>query len=67
MDSRFRELTERLVAVGNPHSKFSASEFHELHDYIIQLDKKKNSLKVKNKKIATVCPKSSTVEPIQSL
>jgi hypothetical protein len=51
MDNRFRELTERLVVPGNPHSMFTASEFHELHDYIIELDKKKNDPKLKIKKI----------------
>lgn len=34
-DERLNELLERLVAKGNPHSKFSASEFHELYDGVI--------------------------------
>lgn len=38
MNQRFKELLGRLVAVGNPHSKFSASEFHELHDYAYEND-----------------------------
>jgi len=38
MEARYNELTDRLVAVGRP--SFSASEFHELHDYIIELRKK---------------------------
>src|SRR4030042_3432291 len=39
MDSRFKELTKRLVAPGKPY--LSASEFHELHDYIMKSQKKK--------------------------
>lgn len=31
-DPRLHELMERFVAVGNPQSKFSASEFHEVYD-----------------------------------
>lgn len=38
MDERFKELTDRLVAVGKP--SFSASEFHELHDYITEMEKR---------------------------
>jgi hypothetical protein len=51
MDSRFKELTARLVAPGNPHSMFTASEFHELHDYIIEMSKKKSNSNKKIKKI----------------
>ena len=35
MDDRFEELKERLVALGQP--SFSCSEFHELYDYIQEL------------------------------
>ena len=31
---RFKELAERLVAPGYIEGRFSASEFHELYDYI---------------------------------
>lgn len=34
---RLVELLGRLVAVGNPHSKFSCSEFHELHDGVMDV------------------------------
>jgi hypothetical protein len=34
LNPRLSELLDRLVAPGNPHSKFSASEFHELHDAV---------------------------------
>ena len=34
MEPRFKELADRLVAPGNPIQKFSASECHELYDYI---------------------------------
>ena len=39
MDSRFKELTKRLVAPGKPY--LSASEVHEVHDYIMKSQKKK--------------------------
>lgn len=44
MDSRFKELTERLVAVGKP--SFSASEMHELHDYIMESQKRKRKPRI---------------------
>lgn len=44
MDSRFKELTKRLVAPGKPD--LSASEFHELHDYIMESQKKKRKPKI---------------------
>ena len=36
-DARFMELTARLVAPGSTDGRFSASEYHELHDYIVAL------------------------------
>ena len=37
-DARFEELKKRLVAPGQP--SFSCSEFHELYDYIQELQDK---------------------------
>jgi len=48
MGKRFKELTDRLVAVGQP--SFSCSEFHELHDYIKELEKKVEKTKKKKNK-----------------
>jgi hypothetical protein len=39
MDNRFKELVKRLIAPGTPY--FSASEFHELHDYVMESQKKR--------------------------
>ena len=36
MDGRYKELAERLVAVGQPHRMFSCSDFHELYEFIMQ-------------------------------
>jgi hypothetical protein len=47
MDARYKELADRLVAPGNPHSKFSCSEFHELYGFIMEDQEKLKKSKPK--------------------
>lgn len=33
----------RFVAAGNPHSKFSCSEFHEVYEGVMELNEERNA------------------------
>lgn len=57
---RLSELMARLVAVGNPRSKFSASEFHELHDDVFDVILK---LRLQHPLIVTIRTEPVTRKP----